>query len=429
MDLVRRLVPVLFALGLLLAAGCSSLFDDSYSSREPYQAPSAQEEAAETEEEEPAYDNITNFAALRRAVLQLVTDHVESAQLQFTNYDGSISQDISTACWEVKSSTALGAFAVDYISYDLSRIVSYYQAEVNITYKRSAAQVDALERAPSVSALTARLDRALRDGDTYLVLEIADASATADTVRAYVSEAYYADPLACPVLPEVEVGLFPETGVSRIAEMTLNYGLEPSELHQRRSALDEALASLTGGLLPGPSPAPETASPAGTPAVPSSPEPSRDPRAEALDQADRLKTLCARLADRCVLDERAGSTAWDALAGGAADSEGLALALKAGCQAVGLDCLVVAGRVDGEEHYWNMVTLAGDSYHVDVSGTSGGTPAVFLSGDEQLWGVYWWDTSEYPPCPEDFRSAAEPVPSPGPSPAPSPSGAPLPMTL
>ena len=31
--------------------------------------------------------------------------------------------------------------------------------------------------------------------------------------------------LAAPVLPAVEVALFPETGVSRIAEVTLDYGL------------------------------------------------------------------------------------------------------------------------------------------------------------------------------------------------------------
>ncbi len=412
---VRRTLPALLALALLVLTGCSGLYDRSYYSSEPYQAPSVQSE------EEPAYDNITNYASLRRAVLALVTDHVESAQLQFNGYEGSVSQDISTACWDVKSSTALGAFAVDYISYDLSRIVSYYQAEVNITYKRSAAQVDALERASDLSALTDRLDRALREGETYLVLEIADASATADTICAYVSDGYYADPLACPVLPEVQVGLFPETGVSRIAEVSLDYGLEPEELGRRRAELAAALTELTAGLAPAPPSEDAAASP--------SPSPSPSAREAALDQAERLRLLCGRLADRCRADESAGPTAWDALTGGAADSQGLALALEACCQAIGLDCRIVTGRMDGQVHFWDMVTLAGTSYHVDVSVSGDAGPAVFLSGDGRLWGVYWWDTSDYPQCPEDFSFSGERSPSPTPTPAPEAAATPAPMFL
>ncbi len=412
MSPLRRALPLLLALALLALAGCSVLYDTEYSSREPYQAPAAQEESGE----EPAYDNITNYAALRRAVLRLVTDHAESAQLQFNGYEGSLSQDISTACWDVKSSTALGAFAVDYISYDLSRIVSYYQAEISVTYKRSAAQVEALERTSSVSALTDRLDRALRAGETYLVLEIADASATADTLREYVSNAYYADPLACPVLPEAEVGLFPETGVSRIAELSLDYGLESGELAQRREQLATALTEITAGLTPAPA----------ADAAPSpSPSPTPSKKEEALDQAERLRLLCGRLMDRCRTDESAGSTAWDALLGGAADSQGQALALEACCQAIGLDCRTVAGRMDGDVHFWDMVTLVGDSYHVDVSGRDEAGPAVFLTGDDRLWGVYWWDTSDYPACPADFRFSDEPEPTPAPESAASPTPAPV----
>ncbi len=396
-----RALPCLLALVCALTlCGCASLYDTQYASAEPYQPPAAQEDEAA---DAPAYDNIANYAALRRAILALVTDHVESAQLQFNGYDGSVSQDLSTACWDVKSSTALGAFAVDYISYDLSRIVSYYQAEVNITYKRTAEQADALERVRSVSALKDRLDAALRAGQTYLVLEIADASATADTLREYVSSAYYADALACPVLPAVDAALFPETGVTRIAELTLDYGLDAAALSQRRTELSTAVEELTAGLTP--APASDDASPA----------PSPTAREQALDGAERLRLLCGRLADRCPVDDTAGATAWDALIGGAADSEGLALALQACCQSIGLDCRTVAGRKDGQVHCWNMATLSGTSYHVDVSGQD-----VFLSGDDRLWGVYWWDTSDYPACPADFSFSDEPAPTEAPDASPTP---------
>ena len=364
-------------MALILLSGCGALFDETYYESVQYEAPTAQEDTSDA-----VFDSIANYAALRRAIGQLVSEHVASAQLQFTNYDGFISQDISTACWEAKSSTALGAFAVDYISYDLSRIVSYYQAEVYITYKRTAAQVAALETVGTAAALTGRLDQALRSGETYLVLEINAASATADTLRENVHSVWYADPLTCPVLPEVEVGLYPESGVSRIAEITLNYGLEPRALALRRAELEEALQTMTAAAVAG----------------------AMNP--DGLDAAGQIWAMGQYLADNCRQRTDAGSTAWDALVNGVSDSRGISMALLAGCQALGLDGQVVSGRLDGERHFWNIVAVDGAWYHVDVTAW-GGDENLFLAGDEQLWGAYWWDTSQYPPCPESYGESLE----------------------
>ncbi len=227
------LAAIIFGLG-----GCGSPFEMEYYSEQDY------EPASETVEADDAVGSISSYAALRRAISRLVAEHTDSAELTFQNYDGSISQDISTACWEVKSSTGLGAFAVDYISYDLSRIVSYYQAEIFITYKRSAYQVEALEQVDNLSALASRLETAIRNGETYLVLGITAASVTTDAVTDAVETAYYADPLACPVLPGVEAALFPETGVEHVIEVTLDYGLDSEGLLTRRAELAAALEDI-----------------------------------------------------------------------------------------------------------------------------------------------------------------------------------------
>ncbi|MCD7748503.1 MAG: hypothetical protein LUH42_00450, partial [Oscillospiraceae bacterium] len=243
---MKKTLALLLALimGLSLS-GCATLFDKEYYASEEYQA-----QEQETEDGD-AISSISSYAALKRAITSLVSEHVESAQLQFLNYEGTISTDISTACWEVKSSTALGAFAVDYISYDLSRIVSYYQAEIYITYKRSEVQVAALEETGTAGALAARLDTALRNNETYLVLELSSASITADTVQSYLEAAYYTDPLACPVMPEIEVGFYPESGVDRIAEITLDYGLDSQELSARREALAQTVEEIAAAVLAG----------------------------------------------------------------------------------------------------------------------------------------------------------------------------------
>ena len=370
---MKRIAALALAAVLLLSSGCTALFDT---------------------EAEDAADTISNYAALRRAILRLVTERAESALLQFQNYDGNISRDISTACWEVKSSTALGAFAVDYISYDLSRIVSYTQAEVHITYKRSEYQMSALERLQNLTALRARLEDAVRAGETYLVLELTAAALTSDTIRQIIERAYYADPLACPVLPSVEAAFYPDAGVSRIIEVTFDYGLDSMTLDERRDALARAVDALLAAAFPE-----ETEEPAD--------EAFSDGTDAPEEEAGMVRTLCSLLARDCVSGEEAGSTAWDALVMHEADSEGMAMALEAACRALGIDSRIVSGRLDGESHTWMMVRIGGLYYHVDVSRWDAGEEQVFLVGDEDLWGAYWWDTNEYPACPARFGAEEE----------------------
>lgn len=380
---MRRIIALALTAALLLtAAGCTALFDKEVYLEEPYEAPS------ETSESEDAADTISNYAALRRAITRIVAARAESAVLQFQNYDGTISRDISTACWEVKSSTALGAFAVDYISYDLSRIVSYTQAEIHITYKRSEYQMSALEQLANVTALRTRLEEALRAGETYLVLELTTAALSADTVYQNLERAYYADPMACPVRPAAEVTVYPETGVQHIIEATLDYGMDSESLAARREELAAALEALLANALPEDGDDPDASA-----------EPS------AAEAAERVRRLCEALAESCVWDEEAGATAWDALAEHTATDEGMALALEAACQAVGIECRPVFGRLDVEDHVWNIVTIGGSPYHVDVSRWDAAEEPVFLAGDEDIWGAYWWDTGEVPACPQRFGAA------------------------
>ena len=395
----RVLAAALAALLFLTACGCTALFDKDVYLEEAYEATS---ESVETGDSAEA---ISNYAALRRAILRLVSERAESAELQFQNYDGTISRDISTACWEVKSSTALGAFAVDYISYDLSRIVSYYQAEIHITYKRSEYQMSALETVETLSAMRDRLAQALGAGETYLVLSLTAASLTGDTVRSGVERAYYDDPLVCPVLPTAEASLYPESGMSRIVEVTLDYGLDSASLAARREELGAALEALMAAVAEAAPIDYDDEQP-----VPDAPEEesSPEPADESARTAALLKALCAEIAENCAWDETAGATAWDALTQGAAGSEGMAMALKAGCKALGVDCDIVFGRLNGENHMWNVVTVDGGAYHVDVSRWAEGEDAVFLVGDEELWGLYWWDTSEVPACPVRYGEQAEP---------------------
>ena len=378
---------ILAALLALSLCGCRNLFEKEYYTEEPY--------TPVTQEEEPLEDTISNYTALKRAITNLVSAHVESAVLELRDYDGTIGQDISTACWEVKADSALGAFAVDYISYDTTRIVSYYQVQIFITYKRTAEQVLAIESAFDLRQVRNRLSSALENGETYLALRIGAASVTADDVAQFVQDAYYENAALTPALPAVSVSTFPEEGVDRILEISLNYGLDAETLQRQREELAAMCELMTADLLP----EEETESPEGDSLPPTrSTVPDR--------QSDMAFSLAQRLGDACVLvsaEEAAAAdtTACGALLSGHATDEGLAMAYQLLCRAAGIDCVTVRGRYDNEEHFWNILTVDGISAHVDMSRRDEGLEAMFLLPDA-LMEAYRWDTASYPVCDTDY---------------------------
>ena len=83
---------------------------------------------------------------------------------------------------------------MDYISYDLDRLVSYYEAEVFIYYLHTAEELDAIVSTGTVSGLNDAISAALDEMSTGLVVMVNASGASEAEVADYVTEAYFADP-------------------------------------------------------------------------------------------------------------------------------------------------------------------------------------------------------------------------------------------
>ena len=367
---MRRITGCILILALALSlSACGSFFEKEYFSSSAYEPP----------ERESGYEGATevsSYIELTIAVNNLVSEHGERGLLHFTNYSGDIAEDLAAACREVSTGTALGNYAVDYISYDLDRIVAYYEAEVYVYYKRSAEDLESMFSVNTDEAFYDVVRAALAGRETRLTVSIG--ASAIDEVGALdcVDAAYFSDPLACVERPGAEATVYTGGGLQRIVELELDYGATDSVLASRRGALENTIARLTGS-------------------------------ATSESAAYRALQCAIALTDDCAHSEDAPGTLWSALMAGEADSEGMAVAYKALCDAAGIDCLVVEGRLDREEHYWNIITVDGESYHVDTSRTMElGYGATFLISDAQMWGGYWWDNSEYPECSGPLSYAA-----------------------
>ena len=105
------------------------------------------------------------------------------------------------------------------------------------------------------------------------------------------------------------------------------------------------------------------------------------------------------LGDQCAVSDSAGNTAYDALIDCSSNSEGIAVAFKALCDQLEVESQVISGQMDKNPHFWNIVFVDDNWYHVDVSDLleKGGSDSLFLNDSEKSSSC-WWNLSDHPAC-------------------------------
>lgn len=375
--MIKRILSALLAVCLVLSlSGCGSIFNGRRYVVSDY----IDESSADDD-----IDDIKSYNSLYRAVNGMVVRHDEEGHFKFLNYSGDISDDLAQACREVKSETALGAYSIDYISYDVSRIVSYYEASVYITYKRSKDQADSIVSIGSSINIKKYLQDCMTTMNPSLTLSMNTTMVDEASVREYISDIYYSNPLCCVICPDVTVNIYPDTGVQKIFEIYFNYsGIEKGELSEMKADLLSTAANYANEV------------------------DDKSPQSSVVSIISLMRDRCI-CSDLTPLDEDydpLSSTAYGAVVGGFADSEGFAVGVASLCVASGVKCTVVSGRLNNEEHYWNIVEFGGSSYHIDAFelARDPSLPIRFLS-DTDISGSYWWDTSKYPACTSSLYAA------------------------
>ncbi len=360
----RRLTAIVLAAALAFAlCGCGSAFEKEYEAVSDY-VPTVQASPY-------TGDKVTvrSFGSLKQAISEFVLRGETTGKIVFdTAYDGDATEDLASACWQIRTQNALCAYCVENMAYELNKIVTYYEATVYITYAESRAAVSDIVSLPYSSGLTDVIRAAFADFEERLVLLINASSYTEDGMAELVHSVYTSYPLSLPKKPNVSVNLYTGTGMQRLYEITLDYGVDEEEQESFRSSVDK-LSSLF------------------------------DAQTRRLDEPHRALAACEYLTANCHYDARGYDSAYSALSYGYAGSEGIALAYTELCRQLGIDCTVVYGQLDWADHCWNVIKLDGDYYHVDVTACiDGGIEAGFLKNDEAMWGSYRWNASDLKPC-------------------------------
>lgn len=324
---------------------------------------------------------ITGYDELKAALLGLIEKHNDLHTFVVSDYDGDVWLDVEKVCGEVMETDVLAAYAVSAISYQIHQIFANFEVEFMIDYQKTAKQVSGVINAATLRYLRTELLTALSEYRGSVAFRTTSAQLTPELAVRYVSELYYENPVAIVMMPVTTVEFFPETGSERIVEYTFSYRYEKPETYRAKLASRvRAIAESTTGESDG---------------------------VILLALCRRVMTIAeydvgynestAALGEYSMQNQAA--TAYGALENGSAIGEGFAMAYKALCDELGIECYVVVGALDGIPHAWNIVFLEGEYYHLDVAMCDvNGIETAFLKNDETMGPAYEWDRGATRAC-------------------------------
>jgi len=373
-QLKRQIVLAIVLMVLVVALiGCANLLEDDVLTVRPHVA----EPIDRTPQEQI---EVSNFHELKEAILDFIMEHENGGQLIIFTYDGDdVMSDVERASFEIMTEHPIGAYAVADISGVATRIVSYFEIDISIEYKRTLQQMDSIINVSTLRYLRTELLSVMREYRDDAVFRTSLQISEKD-ILTLVELTYYQNPRSIIMMPVTAVEVFPRTGEDRIFEVRFSYIDRASILRQYAENLALYVRS-NAALAIG-----DTDS------------------ITLLSLANNLvaSTIFAQGVARSISVHGAqnfAATAFGALVNGSAVGEGFAMAFKALCDELGFDCRVVLGYLDGRVHAWNIVLLYGDYYHIDVA-MAGlfGIENVFLRTDEDMEGRYFWDRENTVTC-------------------------------
>ena len=325
---MKRIVALLLALGLL--AGCSAFGSGDYAVVEPH------DEEYQLEVDSSVM-TVSSYLSLKNAILGLVEDAVEEGVIRAESYSGDLSQDLSSAVYEVSRGDPLGAFAVDYMTYDYSQIVSYYEIHVHTTYRRTLEEIQSVQSTSGVEGVKSRLRDAMNSYESKVRLRVENYGSL--NMESLVREVFQDNADFALELPEITCSAYPDTGSRRVLEIQFQYAHTKDTLEADRhetEALVEKLASLYGS--------------------------------ENSNTASAQRLLERLVRDGTLIQEDSSGfddSAYGALVLNNASSLGYCQAYLLLLRERSIPCRLVRGTYGVERHVWCRLQLDGDVYYVD----------------------------------------------------------------
>ena len=306
----------------------------------------------------------SNYYQLRQAVANLVEAGTENAVIHVSEYPQDlIETGMNAAVHYVQELLPLGAYAVESMQYEIGTVAGKPAVSVSISYIHGRSELRKVRRVDTMEDARDEIRAVLEQCGDSVVLLVEQYSDR--DIRQMVEDFAGEKPNLVIEVPQVAVGLYPDSGSSRVLELKFTYQTSRDALRQMQTQVQRVFSSASLYV-------------------------SSDGEDE--QKYAQLYTFLMERFD--YVQETSITPSYSLLCHGVGDSEAFATVFAAMCRQAGLDCRVVSGTRAGEAWYWNLI-LTGDQYrHVDLL-ASKALGALQMLTDEQMQG-YVWDYSAYP---------------------------------
>lgn len=174
---MKYLYPAAVLAALVTLTGCSAVLERSYSAVQPHTSQYWEDATASVLRAE-------DYQSLVNGLLMLVSDQTDAALVRLYGYANQTEagQAMDQACAEVTLQDPMGAYLVDYVTYDAAEGVNCYEFTIRIAYRKTPEQLRALTNATTAGALPDLLRTALAENRTELAVRIGYMDRTPDEI-------------------------------------------------------------------------------------------------------------------------------------------------------------------------------------------------------------------------------------------------------
>ena len=372
----KRVLALGLGLALALCSGCAAMLERSHVSSTAHV-----DYAVEADDE--SILRAETYQGLVNSLRYFIDEHRGGGVIRLYNYTGDVESDLTAARDEVLHEP-VGAFAVKALNYDSTRILTYYEVKLTISYTRTAREVEAIREVFGLSGVQQELSRMVTERQRTAVFMASYFSGDRGAVEKLFAESVYNAPaLFCyPGGPEADldykISLYPETGTRRIVELTVSWLDSDWESARRVEELERTASAL----------------------LDANPPAGEDYTVEELAAIVR--------GAHGGEDAQGASLAQAVLSGEAAADSGLLLAMEYLCHQCGIEAVTAWG--EGPRQSWLIVSTPNGYRHLtadflyarpeEPDGEEAEVPAALYT-DRELAGLgYTWPVSMYPACAE-----------------------------